>query len=151
LVATNSMFSCLMPRLSNRQTNLASMVPHGASNILLIIYVWNHFPISTVPSRYDSLQRVFSAQHYLLHLLREKLTASKSRVVVVSSGAIRGLTDTSTLDSLMKAQSGAEMFSLYPATKFTQLLGAHWWRRQLQNQCQVVAVSPGQYYLLFSR
>lgn len=24
-----------------------------------------------------------------------------------------------------------------------QLLGAHWWRRQLAGQCAVVAVSPG--------
>lgn len=28
-------------------------------------------------------------------------------------------------------------------TKFTQLLGAHWWRRQLQGTNHVVAVSPG--------
>jgi hypothetical protein len=30
------------------------------------------------------------AQHYLTHLLKDKLVASKSRIVVVSSGAIRG-------------------------------------------------------------
>lgn len=34
------------------------------------------------------------AQHYLTHLLRQKLEASRSRVVVVSSGAIRGVVDT---------------------------------------------------------
>lgn len=32
---------------------------------------------------------------------------------------------------------------VYPASKFIQLLGAHWWRRQLQGTCEVVAVSPG--------
>lgn len=35
-----------------------------------------------------------AAQHYLTHLLREKLVASKSRVVIVSSGAIRRVSDT---------------------------------------------------------
>lgn len=35
-----------------------------------------------------------AAQHYLIHLLREKLVASKSRVVIVSSGAIRRVSDT---------------------------------------------------------
>jgi nucleoside-diphosphate-sugar epimerase len=76
--------------------------------------------------------------------LREKLIASKSRIVVVSSGSVRSVTDTNALDDLVKAQSGADAFALYPATKFTQLLNAHWWRRQLQDQCRVVAVSPGQ-------
>lgn len=33
--------------------------------------------------------------------------------------------------------------TVYSASKFIQLLGAHWWRRQLQGTCQVVAVSPG--------
>jgi NAD(P)-dependent dehydrogenase (short-subunit alcohol dehydrogenase family) len=82
-------------------------------------------------------------QHYLIHLLREKLVSSESRIVVVSSGAIRGVVDTSTLDGIVKAQSGADFLQLYPATKFTQLLGTHWWQRQLQGQCRVVAVSPG--------
>jgi NAD(P)-dependent dehydrogenase (short-subunit alcohol dehydrogenase family) len=35
------------------------------------------------------------SQHYLVHLLRNKLIASKSRIVFVSSGAIRGIKDTS--------------------------------------------------------
>ena len=35
------------------------------------------------------------AQHYLTHLLREKLEASRSRIVVVSSGAVRGVKDPS--------------------------------------------------------
>lgn len=29
------------------------------------------------------------AQHYLLHLFRDKLVESKSRVIIVSSGAVR--------------------------------------------------------------
>lgn len=33
--------------------------------------------------------------------------------------------------------------SAYPPSKFIQLLNAHWWRRQLQGKCDVVAVSPG--------
>jgi len=33
------------------------------------------------------------AQHYLVHLLREKLVESKARVVVVSSGAVRQVKD----------------------------------------------------------
>lgn len=39
-----------------------------------------------------------TAQHYLIHLLREKLVASHSRIVVVSSGAIRNVQDPSTPD-----------------------------------------------------
>lgn len=35
------------------------------------------------------------AQHYLTHLMREKLVESKSRIVFVSSGAIRRVTDPS--------------------------------------------------------
>jgi NAD(P)-dependent dehydrogenase (short-subunit alcohol dehydrogenase family) len=85
------------------------------------------------------------AQYYLIHLLREKLTTSNSRIVFVSSGAIRNVTDLSTLEDMVKAQSGASFFQLYPATKFIQLLGAHWWRRQLKEHCDVLAVSPGSY------
>ena len=33
------------------------------------------------------------AQHYLLHLLRDKLVESHSRIVVVSSGAVRRVDD----------------------------------------------------------
>jgi NADP-dependent 3-hydroxy acid dehydrogenase YdfG len=32
---------------------------------------------------------------------------------------------------------------VYSATKFQQLLSAHWWRRELGDSCKVVAVSPG--------
>ncbi|KAJ7658508.1 hypothetical protein B0H17DRAFT_1262003 [Mycena rosella] len=61
------------------------------------------------------------SQHYLIHLLRAKLTASRSRIVFVSSGAV-----------------------VYPPTKFIQFLGTHYWRRQLKDTgCTVVAVAPG--------
>ncbi|KAH6605767.1 hypothetical protein Trco_004920 [Trichoderma cornu-damae] len=83
------------------------------------------------------------SQHYLTHLLREKLVASKSRIVFVSSGAIRRVTDPSTLDDMLKSASGADGSSVYCATKFLQLVNAHWWRRELTGQCDVVAVSPG--------
>ncbi|CAJ2510952.1 Uu.00g065770.m01.CDS01 [Anthostomella pinea] len=82
------------------------------------------------------------SQHYLIHLLRQKLEESRSRIVVVSSGAVRMVTATSTLEEATNAAGKSETV-IYPATKFVQLLGAHWWRRQLQGTCQVVAVSPG--------
>lgn len=82
------------------------------------------------------------SQHYLTHLFREKLVESKSRVVVVSSGAIRRVSDTSVLDKSLLADSGTEDQSTYSESKFVQLLGAHWWRRQLP-ECRIVAVSPG--------
>jgi NAD(P)-dependent dehydrogenase (short-subunit alcohol dehydrogenase family) len=44
---------------------------------------------------------------------------------------------------MLKGASGANSMSVYSATKFVQLLNAHWWRRELANQCDVVAVSPG--------
>ncbi|KAJ7132321.1 hypothetical protein C8R44DRAFT_902493 [Mycena epipterygia] len=83
------------------------------------------------------------SQHYLTHLFREKLVASKSRVVVVSSGAVRGISDPSTIESDLKAGAGTDVRKVYGETKFVQLLAAHWWRRQLQGSCHVVAVSPG--------
>ncbi|KAL6875079.1 hypothetical protein J3F83DRAFT_771362 [Trichoderma novae-zelandiae] len=83
------------------------------------------------------------SQHYLTHLLREKLVESKSRIVFVSSGAIRRVTDPSTLEGTLKGASGADGGNVYCASKFVQLLNAHWWRRQLAGQCDVVAVSPG--------
>lgn len=84
------------------------------------------------------------AQHYLVHQLRETLAACKSRIVVVSSGAIRGVRnqDPNTLDVDLKANSGADRRVVYSASKFVQLLGAHYWRRELP-ECTVVAVSPG--------
>lgn len=39
--------------------------------------------------------------------------------------------------------SGADFMNVYCATKFVQLLGAHWWRRELAGKCDVVACSPG--------
>lgn len=47
-----------------------------------------------------------------------------------------------TLDTDLKAGSGANARVVYSASKFAQLLGAHWWRRSLPT-CNVVAVSPG--------
>lgn len=47
-----------------------------------------------------------------------------------------------TLDVDLKAGSGASARVVYSASKFAQLLGAHYWRRQLPT-CTVVAVSPG--------
>lgn len=47
------------------------------------------------------------------------------------------------LDSQLKANAGTEDRAVYSGTKFVQLLGAHWWRRQLRGSCHVVAVSPG--------
>ncbi|OIW22952.1 NAD(P)-binding protein [Coniochaeta ligniaria NRRL 30616] len=82
------------------------------------------------------------SQHYLTHLLKDKLVASKARIVVVSSGAIRGAKPEA-LDKDLRAGSGADPFTLYGETKFVQLLGAHWWRRQLAGSCTVIAVSPG--------
>jgi NAD(P)-dependent dehydrogenase (short-subunit alcohol dehydrogenase family) len=84
------------------------------------------------------------AQHYLLHLLRAKLVASRARIVIVSSGAIRMVKDPSTLDATLLASSGAPgLMAVYPASKLAQLFAAHWWRRALADQCTVVAVSPG--------
>ncbi|KAL0469699.1 hypothetical protein QR685DRAFT_527291 [Neurospora intermedia] len=97
------------------------------------------------------------SQHYLTHLLLPALllpallrsgsdtTAdSNSRIVVVSSGAIRRVTDSSTLEEDLLAGSGKDGNTVYSETKFVQLLGAHWWRRKLRNAaCDVVAVSPG--------
>ncbi|KAL2752398.1 hypothetical protein ACRALDRAFT_1077700 [Sodiomyces alcalophilus JCM 7366] len=83
------------------------------------------------------------APHYLMHLLREKLVDSHSRVVFVSSGAVRNVPDPTTLDENLKGGSGASLRTVYSETKFANLLAAHWWRRQLQGQCRIVAVSPG--------
>ncbi|VUC26121.1 unnamed protein product [Clonostachys rosea] len=84
-----------------------------------------------------------TSQHYLVHLLREKLTASKARLVFVSSGAVRNVPDPSVLDEDLLAGSGKDSMTSYPQSKFVALLAAHWWRRQLAGHCKVVAVSPG--------
>ncbi|KAF4466125.1 hypothetical protein FALBO_7013 [Fusarium albosuccineum] len=81
--------------------------------------------------------------NHLFHLLREKLVESKSRIVFVSSGAVRNVPDPSTLDTNLKAASGTSGTTIYCETKLTALLGAHWWRRQLTGTNDVVAVSPG--------
>ncbi|KAH8174956.1 short chain dehydrogenase domain-containing protein [Sarocladium implicatum] len=83
------------------------------------------------------------SQHYLTHLLREKLVESQSRVVIVSSGAVNMVKDSSNLDHDLKGAAGATSMKVYSGTKFVQLLGAHWWRRELSGTNTVVAVSPG--------
>ncbi|KAJ3493655.1 hypothetical protein NLG97_g4600 [Lecanicillium saksenae] len=83
------------------------------------------------------------SQFYLVHLLREKLVASKSRIVFISSGAATSVSDPSIVEDGLKSGAGTESRTLYPMTKFVQLLGAHWWRRELTGICDVVAVSPG--------
>lgn len=47
------------------------------------------------------------------------------------------------LENDLRANSGTHFQRTYEDSKFTQLLTAHWWRRELQGQAQVVAVSPG--------
>ncbi|ROT38265.1 NAD(P)-binding protein [Sodiomyces alkalinus F11] len=83
------------------------------------------------------------AQHYLVHLLRDKLVESRSRLVFVSSGAVRNVPDPTALDEDLKGGSGTPFQTVYSETKFANLLAAHWWCRQLRGQCAVVAVSPG--------
>ncbi|PHH62778.1 hypothetical protein CDD81_6670 [Ophiocordyceps australis] len=83
------------------------------------------------------------SQHYLVHLLRERLVSSKARIVFVSSGAVRGVADTNVLQEHLQVGSGQHARVAYKESKFVQLLSAHWWRRQLAGQCRVVAVSPG--------
>ncbi|KAI1341916.1 hypothetical protein F5Y15DRAFT_351486 [Xylariaceae sp. FL0016] len=88
------------------------------------------------------------SQHYLTHLLRKKLEESRTRVVVVSSGAVRQVTDTNVLKEEARASNSESAASsglpaVYGVTKFIQLLSAHWWRRELRDTCKVVAVSPG--------
>ncbi|TQS31745.1 hypothetical protein Golomagni_07970 [Golovinomyces magnicellulatus] len=91
----------------------------------------------------DNMVVNYLSQQYLIHILRPKLEESKSRIVFVSSGAIRNVPDTSVLEEQLLDQGGAGMQATYSNTKFIQLLSAQWWRRQLQGTCDVVAVSPG--------
>ncbi|KXJ86285.1 hypothetical protein Micbo1qcDRAFT_140479 [Microdochium bolleyi] len=83
------------------------------------------------------------SQHYLTHLFRAKLESSHSRIVVVSSGAIRGVKEPDALEEDMLSGAGQTTHNHYSASKFIQLLGANWWRRQLGDKALVVAVSPG--------
>ncbi len=54
-------------------------------------------PIATIFMRQKANCASYTAQFYLVHLLREKLVASKSRIVFVSSGAVTSVSDTSKL------------------------------------------------------
>jgi NAD(P)-dependent dehydrogenase (short-subunit alcohol dehydrogenase family) len=94
-----------------------------------------------------------------MHLLREPILASHSRVVFISSGAIRMVEETGRsisgprfciliihTDSLrptLLANSGKGPEVTYPTSKFVQLLAVHHWRRALGDQATVVCVSPG--------
>jgi NADP-dependent 3-hydroxy acid dehydrogenase YdfG len=91
----------------------------------------------------ESLIVNHTSQHYLMHILKEKVVASKSRVVFVSSGAIRNVPDVSVLDKDVRGGSGVPGKTIYCETKYIALLGAHWWRRELLGKADVVAVSPG--------
>ncbi|KAK4186389.1 WW domain-containing oxidoreductase [Podospora australis] len=99
----------------------------------------------------DALVVNHLAQHYLIHLLKPKLlSSSPARVIVVSSGSIRRVSDVSTLEQDLRAGSGVTGHDTYSQSKFVQLLGAHWWRRQFtalneqgKGDVKVVAVSPG--------
>lgn len=47
------------------------------------------------------------------------------------------------MDKEELANSGTDSMHVYCQTKFTQYLGAQWWRRQLAGTNDVVATSPG--------
>ncbi|KAK8109179.1 hypothetical protein PG984_014980 [Apiospora sp. TS-2023a] len=98
---------------------------------------------SSCNSKWCDTQVVNSlSQHYLMHELRPHLVAAKTRIVVVSSGGIKQ-GDPEQADRVLLANSGADEHTVYCQSKFTQLLNAHWWRRELAGSCIVVAVSPG--------
>ena len=63
--------------------------PHGS--LWCEGYVVNHLGKCAGDGRMRPPSNKEIAQHYLVHLFRETLAASKSRLVVVSSGAIRSL------------------------------------------------------------
>ncbi|KAG6139252.1 hypothetical protein E4U12_007568 [Claviceps purpurea] len=86
------------------------------------------------------------SQHYLIHLLRENLVASWARIVVVSTASVRNIDDLGNIEEQIRTGSRANGFAVYNCTKFIQLIGAHWWCRQLQGHCHVVVASPGRVY-----
>ena len=47
------------------------------------------------------------------------------------------------LEKDLTANSRIPFQHTYENNKFTRLLTAHWWRRELKGQAQIVAVSPG--------
>jgi len=68
--------------------------PHGSK--WCGAYIVNHLGMLLVYYMRPVLtQNLQLAQHYLTHILREKLTTSKSRLVIVSSGGFRQVTDPS--------------------------------------------------------
>jgi len=84
------------------------------------------------------------SHHYFVSLLKGKLEKSQSRIVFVSSGAIKRVDSLATLVPKLKANSGTEAWDVYSATKMVQLMNALYWRKQLKTSgVTVVAVSPG--------
>lgn len=80
---------------------------------------------SSCNSKWCDTQLVNSlSQHYLIHLLRRRLEADKSRVVVVSSDAVKQ-GDPAQAEKVLLANSGADKQTVYSQSKFTQLLNAH--------------------------
>jgi NAD(P)-dependent dehydrogenase (short-subunit alcohol dehydrogenase family) len=104
-------------------------------------------PSSEIKNKYsDGMTVNHISQHYLVHLLKQKLVESGTRIVFVSSGAVRNVPDPAVLDTDVLAgseTSKTDEWKHYAQTKFAGLLGAHWWRRELAGKCAVVAVSPG--------
>jgi NAD(P)-dependent dehydrogenase (short-subunit alcohol dehydrogenase family) len=139
--------------------------PHGSKwcESYVVDHLCRFITLALRHVNYDSPADMYhyTAQHYLTHLLRDKLASSKSRIVVVSSGAIRNVPDPgmsfnvalgmtgflqntiAAMDNDLQGGSGVSGATIYCQAKFAQFLGAHWWRRQLHGQCEVMAVSPG--------
>lgn len=93
----------------------------------------------------EGQSRFFQVAHRICLVRRCHLCRSSSGLLTHTSrrsGAIKMLKDPSTLEKTLTAKSGAAYMEVYPASKFVQLLGAHYWRRNLSD-CTVVAVSPG--------
>ena len=77
-----------------------------------------------------------------------QIVRSHSRVVITSSGVIKSVKSEGeiTPDKITQinlAGSDADYMPVYATSKFAQLLGAHWWRRELGKDATVIAVSPG--------
>lgn len=144
---TNLDFLFLNAAISDPAGQPGAVGPHGSkwSNT----YIVNHlckfggvdahvsgFPINLVPP----------AQHYLVHLLLPTLISSNTHIIFTSSASFREVDDPRVFERDLLAGSGTPGRKLYSETKFTHLLGAHWWRRELHKRktgCTVVAVSPG--------
>ena len=63
--------------------------------------------------------------------------------VTLHHSSLSLITNVEMFENNLRANSGANGFTVYHASKFIQFLGAHWWRRQLKESATVIAVSPG--------